>query len=147
MKKCSVAGCQKPLKAKGFCAMHHERQRVGRPLDHQRALQTGSAGPTWKGDDISYAAAHYRVRRLRGRAADHPCGRCDNLAVDWAYDHLDPNERRQQDRRDANIPYSLDPYHYLALCRSCHTTLDHQQESPSGYSSARYRKEKESATA
>jgi hypothetical protein len=83
----------------------------------------GSANPNWRGNSIGYGNAHERVRQIRGPASAHPCMHCSEPAEEWAYDHADPHERRAVGKRDAG-PYSLDPNHYMPLCRSCHTRFD-----------------------
>lgn len=117
---CTVEGCSELHKTNGYCALHYQRWRKwGDPLTV--GYLTGGAHQNWKGDDITYIGAHHRVERARGAAVDHRCVHCDALAVDWAYDHLDPNELRCEAR---GYPYSADPMHYMPLCQSCHNTFD-----------------------
>lgn len=66
-----------------------------------------------------YDHAHDQVKALRGRAAEYDCAHCGKPAHHWAYDHADPDVPLT-----AWHPYSLDPAHYLALCRSCHARFD-----------------------
>ena len=44
MKKCSVEGCERRVKAKGYCPMHYQRHRTGLPLDLQ-------AGTPWSDEE------------------------------------------------------------------------------------------------
>jgi hypothetical protein len=59
---------------------------------------------------LEYDRRHYKVRQIRGAAAQHSCEHCGGPAKDWATVH----------DRDG-----LDPLaDYLALCRKCHATYD-----------------------
>lgn len=109
-RQCEVIGCDRPYSAKGYCSRHYAMYwRRGDPEPADLEPRDG------------YTLAHRKVYRLRGRAADYSCERCGKQAQDWAYDHQDPDERAHP----AGRPYSLDPDHYLALCVSCHRTMDH----------------------
>ncbi len=72
-----------------------------------------------------YAQAHRNIRKSLGPASGYRCWlRCGAAAEEWAYDHTDPNERRDVDGLSAGIPYSMDPTRYVALCKSCHVKFD-----------------------
>ncbi|NXY93390.1 hypothetical protein HYE82_02980 [Streptomyces sp. BR123] len=72
-----------------------------------------------------YAQAHRNIRKALGPASGYRCWlRCGAAADEWAYDHTDPNERRDVDGLSAGIPYSMDPTRYVALCKSCHVKFD-----------------------
>lgn len=71
-------------------------------------------------DDICYESAHRRVYAIHGKAREHPCYYCGLRAVQWAYDHQDPDERVSPQ----GCFYSPKPEHYLPLCHSCHSYLD-----------------------
>jgi hypothetical protein len=123
---CIVDGClsmdQGPA---GLCARHLARQRRhGDPLVR---LATGApAGPdhpSFKGDEITYSAAHMRTRGWRGPAADHDCIDCGRRAEHWSYDHADPNELVEQTSK-APLMYSADPEHYQPRCAQCHKNFD-----------------------
>lgn len=75
-----------------------------------------------RADTATYAAAHERLRRGRGRADSYRCAApgCSNRAAEWAYDHADP-EPLTDPRGHA---YSLDAAHYRALCHGCHKRFD-----------------------
>ncbi len=65
---------------------------------------------SWKGNNATYAAFHYRVKSERGKA-DHceECGRTDNgIKYDWA---------NQTDKFE-------DINDYKMMCRSCHFKKD-----------------------
>ena len=73
----------------------------------------------------SYATVHHQLRRTRGRASEYRCQLCPSPATQWAYDHKDPDECMGVfDSTGRLAPYSLDPAHYLPLCKPCHTHLD-----------------------
>lgn len=69
---------------------------------------------------VGYTAAHGRVKVLHGLAGIHLCVDCFGSAMDWSYDHEDPNELVDARGR----PYSMNPSHYWPRCRSCHTNFD-----------------------
>jgi len=50
------------------------------------------------------------------------CASCGAAADHWAYDHTDPNERRD----DRGRPYSTDLDRYRPLCKTCHRRFDVQ---------------------
>ena len=75
-------------------------------------------------DVITYAAAHKRVVRKRGKASDHNCVDCGERAAQWSYDHTDPNEMTQE-RQGCLLPYSGDVERYAPRCASCHVTHDY----------------------
>jgi hypothetical protein len=74
---------------------------------------------------MSYVKAHYNVRKQREKASAYPCWReCGRQGAEWAYDHADSNEVCDGDGRQAGIPYSTDPMHYVPLCIPCHRQFD-----------------------
>jgi hypothetical protein len=85
---------------------------------------TGSNNPKWRTDEqVTYAAMHQRVNAAKGRPTQYACAHCSAPAQEWAYDHLDPDERRTPSGRDDG-PFSLDVDHYMPLCVPCHRKLD-----------------------
>ena len=74
------------------------------------------------GRPANYITAHNRVRKIYGKAEDHPCACCGEPARHWAYDHKDAHEVA----RDGRI-YSMDPTHYWPLCIACHRFSDSRQ--------------------
>lgn len=111
--RCAVEDCDGAIAGHGYCALHYSRwRRHGDPL--VRKING------YKGDGITYRQAHNRVKQAKGRASWFDCEVCDNTAIDWAYDHRDPNEKYDVDNR----PYSVDMGHYIPLCRRCHIRLD-----------------------
>lgn len=87
---------------------------------------TGGKNPKWRGDAIEYTALHNRLGVVRGRPSGYQCSRCPERAAEWAYDHLDPDERRNQVGRDDG-PFSVDLDHYMPLCVSCHRRFDYRR--------------------
>lgn len=72
--------------------------------------QTGNKNHSWRGDNATYAAFHYRVQSVRGKA-DHceECGRSDDgISYDWA-----SQTGKFEDTTD-----------YKMMCRSCHFKRD-----------------------
>jgi hypothetical protein len=125
-KPCTVFGCAGLITANNMCDKHNQRTaRTGDPTILTGPL-TGTANPAYKGDQVGYGAAHDRVRRAKGRAADYPCVTCGNPARHWAYNHQDPNEKpptRSAGGRELG-PYSTNPDHYQPMCVPCHHILD-----------------------
>jgi hypothetical protein len=46
------------------------------------------------------------------------------VAREWAYDRLDPDEKIEADGSDAGMLFSVDPGHYLPMCKPCHARFD-----------------------
>jgi hypothetical protein len=112
---CSVLDCGQPHIAKGFCVKHYQRhQSNGDPL----VVRHG--GGCCEGV-VTYTAVHRRLRLDRGPASQYPCFECLGRAQDWAYDNVDPNELVGGKYDSA---YSLNPDHYVPLCRPCHAEFD-----------------------
>lgn len=76
----------------------------------------GPDHPNWKGDDASYSAIHYFVRRIRGKARV-----CENCGFEgkchWA---------------NISGEYKRDPADYKSLCPSCHLHFDNLIVIPRG---------------
>lgn len=116
--------CNEPHRAKGLCHKHYMRKLTWGDPNYVTPRYkfppppTGAESPNWKGDDVTYSAVHFRLKKLRGPAKDQIC-ECGSSADTWAYDHTDPDEKLS----DVG-PYSVDLQRYTAMCHSCHTTLD-----------------------
>lgn len=82
---------------------------------------------------MTYAAAHSRVRAVRGPAREHACP-CGDRADEWAYSHSGISERSEV-RRNSVVPFSDDPWQYQALCTPCHRRADRNRAThcPSGH--------------
>jgi len=123
---CAIEGCVRHHMAHGYCELHYLRfVKSGGDLDVVAldGIKPASLNPKWRGDAAGYEAIHSRLKREHGKASEHACARCDESAVDWAYDHACPNEKTVE-RRGRIYAYSTNPDRYLPLCRSCHTRLD-----------------------
>lgn len=128
MKTCAIDGCEKKVLARGWCVTHYERwRRHGDPNIVKAHAEFGNKNSSWRGDEVTYAAAHRRVRTARGDATEHQCTMCSDSAAQWAYDHKDHPEERTSPRGHA---YSTKVEHYLALCLSCHWYWDRDRVSP-----------------
>ncbi len=66
------------------------------------------------GDELTYGARHFRVRKLRGSASEYPCELCSNHAKHWAQTH----------GTDGTDPHE----HYRPMCVRCHVAYDGNQE-------------------
>lgn len=100
---------------------HHPR--TGATPENAARMQVErlrEGNPTWRGDAIGIAAAHDRVRAVRGRAGTHACVDCGGPARDWALRH------DSQDRRHApnGRAYSILIEDYQPMCRGCHIRYD-----------------------
>lgn len=74
---------------------------------------------------ISYSAAHRRIRAAKGSARDRTCVGCDGPAAEWSYDHSDPDEWHEVHSRTGRlVAYSANPDHYAARCSTCHQAFD-----------------------
>jgi hypothetical protein len=114
---CSIDGCEKKVHARAWCATHHSRwYKYGSPLV---VNQTGRRRLRVAG----YIAAHGRVYKDLGKASGYDC-LCGDAATQWAYDHQDPNELIGDNGRVKGLRYSLDPAHYLPMCKPCHIKFD-----------------------
>lgn len=109
---CKVSECQDPPGGHGLCTVHYERARRKGWLD----IRPKGA---W-----SYSGAHSRVHRAWGRASNFKCVKCGKQAAEWAYDHLDPDEIKQDHGFHAGYYFSQKIEHYHPMCLSCHYYLD-----------------------
>lgn len=120
---CQVDGCEKPHDSNGYCIAHaHRARRYGDPTHVPTPLEPGDP-KAWRKAEVGYLGAHNRVRRLQGAARTYPCQHCGSEARDWAYDHDDPNELYKA-VKGYMLPYSIDPGHYMPLCKPCHVVMD-----------------------
>lgn len=111
---CTLSGCARPRFSSDYCRLHYHRwKRYGNP----GTVQYGG----FRGSQVGYQGAHLRHCAELGRADSYPCSFCDHQAKDWAYSGTDPAAKYDSKSGRA---YSLDPLHYLPLCRSCHKLFD-----------------------
>ena len=119
---CQAEGCKRSPKtgSKGWCGTHYSRLRRTGSVD-TRGI-SGHDAPNWRGEDISYRAAHKRIATARGAASQHNCvDDCGQTATHWSYDYSDPNEKTDS---NTGYVYSLDPERYFPRCGSCHKKFD-----------------------
>lgn len=124
---CTVDDCDRPHAARGLCVMHWYRwRRNGDPAiaKPRLAIMPGSANSHWlTDDDVTYPAAHYRVKIVRGSASGYACVDCGQPAAHWSYDNTDPDERTLLDRGRMKT-FSLKIEHYEPRCARCHRRFD-----------------------
>lgn len=112
---CSVDGCPRAAERKGWCERHYRRAyRNGDPV---------ARPPRTVPPSTTYGAAHMRVTRALGRAADLPCVDCGEPAFQWSYDGLDPDEA-EATVNGSEVTYSHKPEHYWPRCVACHRAYD-----------------------
>jgi hypothetical protein len=130
LKTCDVDGCDNKCHGRSiWCKLHYTRhKRHGDPniVFKHSSGGSGSDSPHWVGNAISYDGIHFRIRTALGPASGYTCSNvaCDKQATQWAYDHLDLNEKFEM-RNGYLLPYSADIEHYRPLCIPCHNKLDH----------------------
>lgn len=117
---CALKGCPFPMVARDMCNKHYRRF-----LEHGDPL----AGATFHGSsEIGQCAAHNRVTRLWGKAAQYDCIECGAQAKDWAYDGTDPTQKYGPQISNGVAKnfcyYSLYPEFYMPMCRKCHRRRD-----------------------
>lgn len=121
---CAVDDCEKIAKALGYCPTHYARvQRWGDVNIVRPNTERGEKNPSWRGDSVSYAGAHRRVYRTRGKASGHTCKHCGDRAAHWAYDHADESPLMGM-AQFGLAEYSGNPKHYMPLCVPCHKNFD-----------------------
>jgi hypothetical protein len=113
---CSVEGCDEPRKSRGWCKAHYLRW-------FRRGGDVATRIYRERQQIVGYQAVHARLRRDRGLASAFICEHCENQALQWAYDHDDPEESSQF-IAGRSLTYSLDSQHYIPLCAACHKTFD-----------------------
>lgn len=122
--QCTAPGCERERRGGAYCGMHSNRvTRHGDPsirLPH--VTPSGPDHPNWLDDDeaLSYVMVHHRIRRVRGRAAEHQCTRCDSAAAHWA---LMPDRAERLLTVDDRT-FSANPDDYDPMCASCHRRMD-----------------------
>jgi hypothetical protein len=84
----------------------------------------GNAHPSWRGADIGYAQAHFRVVSRRGQPVEHLCAGCFAKPADeWAINHSYPMLRYGLHSGLVKA-FSPDVMAYVPFCRSCHRKAD-----------------------
>ncbi|MEW1868758.1 hypothetical protein AB0420_11480 [Streptomyces caelestis] len=79
----------------------------------------------WRGDAITYTAAHARVKAEHGSASVWQCAcGCGRGAEEWAYLGTDPEPKVSTHPDSEGALYSPDPEHYAPLAKPCHRNFD-----------------------
>lgn len=126
-RKCSVEGCDQSYSALGYCRRHYLRLKsTGDPLGIKSSANFGEQNGRWK-TIPGVVAMHSRIAVVRGKASDHACIGCGELAMEWSYDHSDPDEIIDFDR-PYPYPYSLQIDHYDPMCITCHRNRDRKRQ-------------------
>lgn len=121
----SRAGSNHRRSARWLCQCDCGRQKVvgGGSLARGHVRSCGCLAKAAKGVPVvnapNYQGAHKRVWRAFGKASEFTCVECGAPAAEWAYDHEDPDELVWR-----GLPYSASIYHYVPMCKPCHTRFD-----------------------
>lgn len=116
---CSIEGCEKPRKARGFCSAHYQRWRVHGDTTTVVKL-TGTDHPRWNGDAVHYEGAHKRLQASLATTC-LICGTADGR-LEAALLHTAPSETLLTSTRGK--PYSTNSADYVTLCVTCHRQYD-----------------------
>lgn len=128
LRKCEIEGCEDKHDAKGLCSKHRQRLRkYGDPHFVKHPQLGGTKGKRIaEGKHGTYNQVHRRMYRWYGDAKDFDCSVCYEPASTWALiKEWVPEEDLLWDKENGfDVPYSIDPAHYLTLCKRHHTKLD-----------------------
>ncbi len=75
-----------------------------------------------------YQNVHSKIKKSIGPARKFQCIDCGQVARDWSYDGLDPQQI--WDSSDHGGWYSVDPARYAPRCSRCHAEYDHPRPRP-----------------
>lgn len=111
--ECDVDGCDAAPRSptSKWCEKHYGRLR--RNGDPEALVEKRQATAT-------YRAAHTRLVKDKGLAADRRCIDCGQDAHHWSYNHQDPDPLYSE----GGQPYSLNGEYYEPRCRRCHKAFD-----------------------
>lgn len=158
MRRCAVAGCERPWRAKGYCNPHYLRwYRTGNPGDadireygheschvegcerpyrssgycathHKRVQRTGHPGTA----DVRGPAESYVGIHLKVARERGPASeqRCEHCEETADDWAYDHSDPEELYRPEYGSPYSLDTARYLPLCRTCHIKFDDSSRQP-----------------
>jgi len=89
--------------------------RQNRCFRHWQAWRINPPPPSLPG----YGTVHRNCVKRWGRPGRHACRHCGYRAEQWAYNHLDPNEKTE-----GVLLYSDSTSYYMPLCTLCHGGFD-----------------------
>jgi len=126
--------CEAEATVRGLCQKCYARAKARGVLDSvalepsRTSWLSGPESAFWKGDTVDYEGAHTRIRRIRGKASDHPCAEwgCTRQAQNWSYDGNCPEERVCPERGAPFCYHYRD--HYQARCIPCRRRWDRDME-------------------
>lgn len=152
---CSIEGCEKPVRSRGWCASHYAHWwKYGTP--HRRPeyevcqVDDCSRSPRSRTSDLcdvhycrrwrtgtlerstnhkkrpSYRAAHSRVARAKGKAAEHSCVDCGLYAKHWsfAWQGVSADTWLWESFNGTWLAYTGSPDDYEPRCRRCARRYD-----------------------
>lgn len=114
---CIVPSCDRDGPHREMCFKHYQ---IWSWTDEGRRLIRGRG----QAKTVGYEGAHARVRRARGRASEHVCTDCDDLASEWSLIHDAKSLTVAESGVNAGCLYSPDPYDYSPRCSPCHRKYD-----------------------
>jgi hypothetical protein len=128
MRTCEMENCENKHEAKGFCVTHYTRyKKYGDPnfLHHEQRGGNYNHRPA-EGTWGTYNKIHRRMYRYYGSASEFDCSVCYEPAQTWALvkEWVPEGQLLWGVERGFDVPYSLDPGHYLTLCKAHHNKLD-----------------------
>lgn len=113
---CTVDNCPNRAHGKGLCYKHRSRlERIGSTY-----LPTGYS----ERPGLSYRGVHARVVKAKGKASEHACVDCGNIARDWSLNKDCDYEMIQAQHQVLPVSYDVD--NYEPRCKSCHIRYDLQ---------------------
>lgn len=128
MRLCEVEGCDNKHEAKGLCNKHRIRKRKYGSVDFVKHPQKGGNHGTRnaEGTHGSYNQIHRRMYRYYGKASEFECSVCFETASTWALikEWVPEGEMLWSKENGWDVPYSVEPAHYLTLCKAHHNELD-----------------------
>ena len=143
--ECDTDACVRSVYSRGLCETHYKNLLREENPDYdaaQRALKAPGS-PSYqrklerkreknklrnpygfKKEIVSYASAHRRLWRLRGKAKDFECVDCPAKAEHWSLSKNAKNILWGDDDHGSVLAYSLDMGDYFPRCAQCHRFYD-----------------------
>lgn len=117
MRVCDIEDCGRKHHSHGYCDKHARRLR-----------RHGDA-ETYLYNHRTYVNQHRYMKVQFGSAKMHDCSNCGSDAYDYALvKEWIPEGQLMIGRNGHGIyqMYSMDPGHYITLCRRCHSLFDNE---------------------